>query len=324
MVNNIKPIEELISNHEHSKKIMQKNLLVFDIHGYDVYNCSLPFEFEGKTYVWGRVEKREEWATSMTMLFEKSENGTFVRTAGVEALPLEDPFLVKIHGEYVLGGSHVVKECGLIKTYYVYFYRGKSPFSLRYFTTGPDYMKDIRLVELEDGRIGVFSRPRCQAIMDEYGTESQIGFTIINTLDELSAQVIESAEYIPGIFAPKEWGGINQAISFGNGKIGLIGHQCYNLFKDGNEYPVYVNTCILYDYKNKSIHDKKVIGVREDYPDTESKLKTLCKCAFTTGILFKDGDDGDSVELYSGLSDVGQGMIVIPNPFKDTDCSAAG
>lgn len=315
MINKVRPIETLISDYENNKRIYDKALLEFEIEGYDVYNCSLPFVFEGKTYVWGRVEKREEWATSLTMLFEKSKSGKFVRTPNVEALPLEDPFMVKIKDEYVLGGSHVVKERGLIKTYYVYFYRGKTPFSLKYFTTGPDYMKDIRLVELEDGKIGIFSRPRCKKIMEEYGTESQIGFTIIDSLDELSAEVIENAEYIPEIFAAKEWGGVNQAISFAGGKIGLVGHQCYNLYQDGEEYPVYVNTAIVYDYKNKRIHEKKVIGVREDYPPTESKLKTLCKCAFTTGILFTN--DADNVELYSGLSDVGQGVIVIPNPFKE-------
>lgn len=321
MVNNVKPIEELISNHETSKIIYNRGLLEFDVNGYDVYNCSLPFEYEGKIYVWGRVEKREDWATSLTMLFEKSESGKFVRKAGVEALPIEDPFMVKIHGEYVLGGSHVVKEKGLIKTYYMYFYRGKSPFALKYFTTGPDYMKDIRLVELEDGRIGLFSRPRCQAIIDEYGTESQIGFTIVDSLDDIDAEVIENAEYIPGIFAPKEWGGINQAISFGDGQIGLIGHQSYNLYQEGVEYPVYVNTALVYDYINKRIFDKKVIGVREDYPPTESKLKTLCKCAFTTGILLKNDD---TVELYSGLSDVGEGVIEIPNPFKGVKCAVNG
>lgn len=314
MVNTVQPIEKLIAEHERCKKIYDKALLEFEMDGYDVYNCSLPFEYEGKTYVWGRVEKREEWATSVTMLFEKSPNGKFVRTPNVEALPLEDPFMTMIHGEYVLGGSHVVKEKGKIKTYYVYFYRGVTPFNLKYFTTGPDYMKDIRLVELEGGKIGVFSRPKNQEIIDTYGTVSQIGFTCIDSLDDLDAEVIENAPYIPEIFAPKEWGGVNQAISLGDGKIGLIGHQSYNWYEDGQEYPVYVNTAIVYDYVRKQISEKKVIGVREDYPHTESKLKALCKCAFTTGILFTDGE---TVELYSGLSDVGQGVIVIPNPFQN-------
>ena len=314
MVNTVQPIEKLIAEHERCKKIYDKALLEFEMDGYDVYNCSLPFEYEGKTYVWGRVEKREEWATSVTMLFEKSPNGKFVRTPNVEALPLEDPFMTMIHGEYVLGGSHVVKEKGLIKTYYVYFYRGTTPFNLKYFTTGPDYMKDIRLVELEGGKIGVFSRPKNQEIIDTYGTVSQIGFTCIDSLDDLDAEVIENAPYIPEIFAPKEWGGVNQAIFLGDGKIGLIGHQSYNWYEDDQEYPVYVNTAIVYDYIRKQISEKKVIGVREDYPYTESKLKALCKCAFTTGILFTGGE---TVELYSGLSDVGQGVIVIPNPFQN-------
>lgn len=138
--------------------------------------------------------------------------------------------------------------------------------------------------------------------------------TCIDSLDDLDAEVIENAPYIPEIFAPKEWGGVNQAIFLGDGKIGLIGHQSYNWYEDDQEYPVYVNTAIVYDYIRKQISEKKVIGVREDYPYTESKLKALCKCAFTTGILFTGGE---TVELYSGLSDVGQGVIVIPNPFQN-------
>ena len=311
MTEKLRPIEELITEYIRTRKVYNRDLFKFDISDFDVYNCSVPFEYDGKTYVWGRVEKREEWATSLTMLFEKRSDGIFERAKGVEALPLEDPFMVKIKGEYVLGGSHVVKERGLIKTY-VYFYRGKSPFSLKYFTTGPDYMKDIRLVELDDGRIGVFSRPRCQEIMDKYGTESQIGFTMIDSLDDLTAEVIENAEYIPEVFAPKEWGGVNQAINLGGGNIGVIGHQCYNLYKDGKEYPVYVNTSFVYDSKTHSIINKKVIGVREDYPDTCSKVPTLCHCAFTSGIEILSKE---KVKLYSGLSDVGQGYIEINNPF---------
>lgn len=61
-------------------------------------------------------------ATSVTMLFECKADGTFVRVEGVETYPLEDPFFLKIAGEYILGGTHVVKEKGKIKTYYSFIF----------------------------------------------------------------------------------------------------------------------------------------------------------------------------------------------------------
>ena len=92
-----------------------------------------------------------------------------------------------------------------------YFYRGTKVDDLCYFTTGPDYMKDIRLVELGDGRIGVFSRPRNEEILKKHGSESMIGFSIINSLDELTADIIENAPLIDSLFEDGEWGGCNQA-----------------------------------------------------------------------------------------------------------------
>jgi len=311
--NQVKSIEKYIEEYKTERRAAKSELLRFYLDdGRDVYNCSVPFEFEGKTYIWGRVEKRTEWATSVTMLFEQRADGVFVRTKGVEAYPLEDPFFLKIGSEYILGGVHVVKERGSIKTYYVYFYRGKSPFDLKYFTTGPDYMKDIRLVELPNGKIGVFSRPRCDEIMEKYGTVSQVGYTVIDSLDELDGAVIEKAPYIPGFFASNEWGGVNQAVVLKEGLIGLVGHQGYTLFENGNEYAIYVNVAYVYDPSINEILDKKVIGVRSDYPDAVSKRPALAYCAFTSGIC--PVEDG-KVNLYSGLGDASEGSTEIPDPF---------
>ena len=61
-------------------KIYDSALLTFSgIEGYDVYNCSLPFCHEGETYLFGRVEKREEWARSRAMLFRQTGPEAFTR-----------------------------------------------------------------------------------------------------------------------------------------------------------------------------------------------------------------------------------------------------
>lgn len=312
---NTKNIEDLFKSYALSKKECGSELIRFEgVNEKDVYNCSVPFIYEKNKYIWGRVESRSEWATSITLLFKQREDGVFERSYLVEALPIEDPFFEKIHGVYVLGGVHAVKVQGKIKTYRTYFYKGATPFSLKYFTTGPDYMKDIRLVQLPENKIGVFSRPRNDEIKNKYGSESQIGFTIINSLDELTPSVIEEASYIDGIFSQNEWGGVNQAFYIGGSLIGIIGHQCYNHYENDLEYPTYINMSYVYDFDKNVILDKKIIGTRSDYPMTESKLKTLSRCSFTSG-LYALGSG--KYELYSGLSDVAQGKLIIDSPFKD-------
>ncbi|MCK5198230.1 MAG: DUF1861 family protein, partial [Spirochaetales bacterium] len=129
------------------------------VDGYDVYNSSLPFSWKGKTYIYGRVEKREEWARSWVRLFQSAGRDKWSLVPNSMIYQLEDPYIAFIDEEIVLGGTHVRMKQKKIDTFYGYFYKGKDLDDLVYFTTGPDYMKDIRLVELDGSRIGVFSRP---------------------------------------------------------------------------------------------------------------------------------------------------------------------
>ncbi len=309
----IKSIDEYIAEYSSKGYEPRGGLLSFSLSdGRDVYNCSVPFEYEGARYVFGRVENREEWATSVTVLFRLNEQGKYERVEGFAEYPLEDPFFSKIGDEYFLGGTFVEKEGEKICTYYINFYRGKSPFSLELFATGPDYMKDIRFLQLDSGKIGVFSRPRCDKIMEEYGTVSQIGYTEIDSMDELTAEVIEKARFIPDIFAKEEWGGANQAVALKDGLIGIIGHQGRTLWEGDFEYPLYVNTAYVFDPKTHRILEKKVIGLKSDYPDCETKTPHHVYCAFTSGIV----QEGGKTYLYSGLGDACEGWIEIPDPFQ--------
>ena len=306
-------IEQLRKEYDANNVKKDGKLLKFSgVKGKDVYNCSIPFVYGDSTYILGRVEPRKKFADSVSYLFRQNKNGVWQKVHGFDALPIEDPCYIRLDNEVVVIGTHVVKECGRIKTYYGYFYRGKDVFHLEYFTTGPYYMKDIRLVQLPRGEIGVFSRPRSDEIKKKYGSESVVGFTVIKSLDELSASVIEKAEVIVGFFSSEEWGGVNQAFWLGNGLIGLIGHQCYNRGQVGADGVTYLNTAYIFDMKANTVIDMKIIATRDDYPETESKLPGLKDCAFTSGIT---DFPKESVELYSGLSDVAEGVVTIENPF---------
>lgn len=298
-----------------SKKIYESHLLTFKgVEGYDVYNCSIPFTYNNKTYLFGRVERRHEWARSWVRLFEQIAPDTWQLVPDSMIYALEDPYISFIHTQIILGGTHVRYTCGKQDVYYGHFYRGTQLDDLYYFTTGPDNMKDIRIVELLDGRIGVFSRPRSQHIQQTYGSESIIGFTLINTLDELSPDVIQQAKPINGLFGQNEWGGCNQCYLLDTGLIGVIAHKCYkSIDQNGIEHLVYMNSSFVFDPCMHHLLDSRIIATRDCYPEGPAKLDTLEDVAFSSGIVMrKDG----KVDLYSGLGDCLEGRVVIDYPFE--------
>lgn len=300
---------------EATKQIYESAKLTFrGVDGFDVYNPSIPFEWAGRQYIFGRVERRTEWARSWVRLFSQTGPDEWTLVPEAMIYQLEDPYIARLGQELVLGGTHVRYKQGKIETYYGYFYRGTDINDLYYFTTGPDYMKDIRLVALTNGRIGVFSRPRNETIRQKFGSESQIGFASLNRLEELSAEVIENAPYIPGLFDTGEWGGCNQAYALESGLIGVIGHQSYlTPNADGPELQTYLNLAFVFDPVKHTLLDKKIIGTRSCYPAGPAKKPFLVDCAFTAGIVTRP--DG-KVDLYSGIGDTEAGRIVIDNPFE--------
>lgn len=302
---------------EKEGKIYESALLNFHgVEGSDVYNCSIPFIWNGKEYIYGRVERRNEWAASWVRLFEKTGKDDYTLVPGSMVYQLEDPYIQVIGNELVMGGTHVMKESDKYTTYFGYFYRGTALNDLRYFTTGPNRMKDIRLVPLKDGRIGVFSRPNGRAIEEKYGSGSIIGFTIINDLNELTAAVIENAPAIENLFVRGEWGGCNQCYLLKDGRIGVIGHKCYTAEPDadGVAQSVYMNVAFIFDPATREATEPAIIATRRCYPPQEAKKPNLHDCAFTSGIVLRA--DG-KVDLYSGLGDTHEGRVCIDNPFGD-------
>lgn len=300
---------------EASRQPSESALLHFSgVEGFDVYNCSIPFQWEGKCYLFGRVERRGEWARSWVRLFEEVGQDRFSLVPDSMIYQLEDPFVSILQGQLVLGGTHVRYQSGKIDTFYDYFYRGTDLHDLHYFTTGPDLMKDIRLVELADGRIGVFSRPRGEAVRQKYGRESFVGFTIIGSLEELTPEAVNSAPMLEGLFAPDEWGGCNQCYLLDSGLIGVIGHKSYNLLDATGEIAqkVYTNIAFVVDPQTNRVQQQKLIATRPCFPSAPAKLPNLEDCAFASGIVLRPDGKAD---LYSGLGDTAQGRLVIDNPF---------
>ncbi|EPY28020.1 hypothetical protein STCU_01133 [Strigomonas culicis] len=292
---------------EREKRIYDKALLKFKgVDGFDVYNCSVPFMYKGKRHIYGRVEKRSEWANSHVRLFVETGKDEYSVLLHYRSFELEDPYIANIKGEMIFGGTHVRKDKGGMSSYFGYFYRG-TPAHLTYFTTGPNYMKDIRLVDLPDGRIGVFSRPRL-------GTRASIGWTIINTIEELGEDVISKAKPLD-ILGNDMWGGVNQAYLLTSGKVGCIAHYSYEdkVLNIEADQTVYLNYAFVLDPITRTIEGGKIIGTQGCYPPCPAKINSLHDCAFTSGITMRS--DG-KCDLYSGVGDTHEGRITIDYPFE--------
>lgn len=281
--------------------------LIFDkVDGMDVYNIAAPFEDEGDMVIAGRVEDRDS-EYSNTIFFINCD-GVWVPRKNTIVFRLQDPFHTRINGELIFGGVEVLPDYGNHDRlrWRTIFYRGKCINKLRYFAAGPEHMKDIRLIQLKDHRIGVFTRPMGGAM-----GRGKIGFTIIDSLDELNADVILGASIIKGQFKDDEWGGANELHILKNGLIGVLGHiACFDKKMNRHYYSIAfsVNTV------SNEVSPIKIIATRSDFIPGDAKRPDLVDVIFSGGLVRKR--DG-LAELYAGVSDAEAHRLIIPDPFDE-------
>jgi len=268
----------------------------------DVYNPSRIFEFNGKEYVFGRVEKRKDWANSKVMLFRKKDF-RWKRVRLFRSFKLEDPFITKIYNEFVFGGVFVKKSSGKIE-FKTVFYKGKNFFSLKKFAEGPWGMKDIRLVGLEDGKVGVFTRP----LGGKYG-KGKIGFIVLDSLYDLSSETINKAKLVRFPFGKEEWGGINDVLLIKKDILGVIGHLAYS---DKDEKKFYYPISFKFNLKEKKISELKLLFKRDNLPFELPKNRFLYNVTFPGGIFLDKG----KARLSIGVGDSKAYEVLIKNPFK--------
>ena len=100
---NVRTCKEMLLEFKNLKNRDISSKLLFDgIENEDVYNITAPFLFEGKRYLAGRVEKRtEEWSR---VVFFMEENEKWIADNSIPSLPLQDPFVTQVNGEFIVGG----------------------------------------------------------------------------------------------------------------------------------------------------------------------------------------------------------------------------
>jgi len=298
-------LSELLESFEKTKLTARGEKIRFaDVDGRDVYNITAPFDVDENRVIAARVEERDSEFSKVMFFVNRGE--TWIPLKGAPIFDLQDPFITRIHGEIVFGGVDVYpnENAPHQLCWRTFFFRGKSIYDLKYFAKGPEGMKDIRLVELADKRIGIFTRPQ-----GKIGGRGKIGFTIIDNLDELNAEVIEKAPLIENQFIDEEWGGVNEVHLLKNGKIGVLGHIA-RFDAEGNRH--YYPMVFMFDPVTKKASPIRIIAARKNFDEGEFKRTDLINVVFSGGLIRRN--DGYA-ELYVGVSDAEAHKIVIPDPF---------
>lgn len=274
------------------------------VDGYDVYNPTAPFWYQGKKLLCARVEKRDS-EVSRAVFFRETEENVYEVMEGWKQYQLQDPCITKELEHYVLGGTEVYSKPGKPGqiSWHTTFYYGKSLEELERLADGPEGMKDVRMVELADKRIGIFTRPQ-----GEKGGRGKIGFTIVEDFSGVTASVMEEAPLLD-LFHEDEWGGVNEATLLADGRIGVLGHiACFRPDEVRHYFPM----AFLFDPVTMEYTKPRILAERREFLPGPSKRPDLEDVLFSGGIR----REGEDAVLYVGVSDCEVQRIVVPDPFQ--------
>ncbi|MBE3596825.1 MAG: DUF1861 family protein [Hydrogenibacillus sp.] len=272
----------------------------------DVYNITAPFLDRGRWVIAGRVERRESEQSEVYFFVQHGD--AWHPLEGAPVFALQDPFVTRIGDELIFGGVETFIHPRGTPPKFLWWrtilFRGRDVFDLRPFFIGPDGMKDLRLVQLRDGSVGVFTRPQ-----GKKGGRGKIGFTRVPHLDALTVEAIDEAPLLEGLFLDEEWGGVNAAYLLPDGTIGVLGHiACFDAEARRNYYAL----VFCFDPERRVYSDVRVIAERRNFLAGPAKREDLTNVVFPGGLIRHE--DG-TAELYAGVSDVGAQKLIIPDPF---------
>ena len=308
------PLKAQYQAFQATKPKMKGEILTFlGVDDMDVYNPSIPFTMDGMTVMACRVEARDS-EHSKTMFFKKVDESTYAIMEEAPTFDLQDPFITFVGDELILGGVYVIWEGERITSWRTDFYRGTSLHDLKYFASGPSHMKDVRLLELRDGRIAIFSRPQGQCMLDQYGCIAKVGFTTVDTLDDVTPEAIDNATLLHDHFLPDEWGGCNQLFELDNGLIGVIGHKSWGEGTGENQRLHYYSIAFALDPDTLKMTPTKVIACRECFPKGQCKWLKVQDVTFTSGLI-RNGNG--TATLYTGLNDCQVGRLLMDDPLSE-------
>ncbi|WP_379894918.1 DUF1861 family protein [Lapidilactobacillus mulanensis] len=286
----MKSTEILVKEHRRFNQSADRaaKLTFIGVDGDDVYNTSVVFELNQKTYLAGRTEKRDS-ELSETKLFEQIGSSQF-RLVPDFGLPLQDPFITLINGQVILGGVKVDWTDPQSPIWRTEFYLLKADLTTELILTGPKKMKDIRLCQLNNGRILILTRPQG----DTAGL-GKIGMLIVDDLQKVTPSELVAAPLLKNNFADENWGGANQIFQVSDQVVFVAGHIASMV----NDERHYYALAFYVDLASQQILGEHLLAERQDFLAGPSKRDDLADVVFTSGIVKNE----EKLLLFCGTSD---------------------
>lgn len=295
-------------------------------------NPTKPIIINGVPHMFSRTEELESdnnEENSVVLLFEQSEEAAWSIDPDGFCLRMQDPFECGIIGGHkIIGGVKTYKqengELGYKTVFYKYLNEpselmNEDGTEVEPFAYGPEKMKDIRIIQLQNGKIGVFTRPQKDK---GYGGRGKIAYFEIDSLDQLTDKLEDHArnedpeEIISGLFLDEEWGGANELHMLEDGRIGVLGHIAhFGKIPNNPEISVknYYAMSFIFDPATRETSNYKIVCTAEDFdPPVIPKKSDLGSVVFSGGLV-RNGDK--TAILYCGIGDIKAGAKLIKDPF---------
>ena len=287
--------------HQRPKPTDGRLVQLSGLDGMDGYNPSRTIADNGDLFTYVRVEHRDDEFSSWSAPFVQTNVVNWHMLPEMPMLKLQDPAVAVIHGTLVVSGVRLVAKTGTCVHFRTVFWRGSSVRTLEEFAHSPLQWKDTRLVELENGCVGVFTRP-----LGGSAGRGKIAYAEVDDLDSLRPEVIAGAKLLDVQPIDEQWWGPNDIYPLGDGRLGILGHVAKYTGRNCH----YFAFVAVFDRNRRRIVDgPHVICDRSCFPAYPAKRRDLQDVIFPASINRPEG------LLFAGLSDSGVGVVSVGDPF---------
>lgn len=294
--------------------------------GMDTYNPAL-YEYGTTRILAFRGERRDSDVRTPstyhpTVYFARPHNNAWrVDTTMPPFDMLEDPFIMYVveggMQRVILGGVRVRNHHGEIIPQ-TELYKGDTLDTLERISFAVIHgMKDVRMLQLPDGRFLLCKRPWG----NEYG-RGRITLHVIDTLEQVTdidSLDVETAAVLDSCADALDWVGVNEAhvVKDDNGHawIGLLGHVALKDKDEQVHYAACTYKISLQDLLDKRLHKicPRIIATRTCFEDAPVKSPQISDVIFPGHL---EHLEGYTYRLWAGLSDARIGTIEIDDPFQ--------
>lgn len=219
------------------------------------------------------------------------------------SLNLEDPFISNAKSP-ILGGVKLYPTADGTSYSTVFYEFTQDRRTLSQIAEGPIGMKDIRVREMPNGKLAVFTRPQGE----EYEA-GMVAFEILDNLRQLTPINILKATPL-NLFAKGEWGGVGQIYNLKDGWLGQLCHVARYGINNAKNYAAAVFE--LHPYLGRYTFPR-IITTRRDFPFEVPGLPDLQDVVFPSELYFDKR--GQQCVLWGSISDSAIVRREIPWPF---------